>query len=171
MDRDTIYNLGQVCAAIWPFPGDIPLHIQNLIVSRPATLLAEMVKHRDNTAKKDEAVAAIIDKIKDISDPPGGVSLEDQGPFMTGYYHYAYANRKAKELKPKDLEMVGNALYGDRWQTDLARDLKLSDARRIRQWMAKERPIPVGIWADVLGLLRHRQLSLDSVIKSLEATE
>ena len=31
------------------------------------------------------------------------------------------------------LEAAGKALYGDRWQTDLSRDLHLSDAHRIQQ--------------------------------------
>lgn len=168
MDKKTIYNLGQVCAIIWPFSGDIPPHILSLICVRPATLLAKMTKHKDNTAKKQEALAEIIDRIDDICDTPNGVSLEEQSPFWIGYYHYKSAADRASKYGPQELEIAGKTLFGDRWQTDLANALDLSDARRIRQWMAKERPIPVGVWADVCGLLRHRQMSIDTVLKSLE---
>lgn len=68
------------------------------------------------------------------------------------------------KLGPADLEKAGKALFGDRWQTDIARVLRLSDARRVRQWMAGERKIPVGIWSDVCGLLRQRQISIDKVL-------
>ncbi len=66
------------------------------------------------------------------------------------------------------LEAAGKALYGDRWQTDLSRDLHLSDARRIRQWMAGERPIPNGIWDDLRALLSERQLSIQEVLDKLD---
>jgi len=39
------------------------------------------------------------------------------------------------------LKKVGRALYGERWPTDLARDLKLSDGSRVRQWLSGDRPI------------------------------
>lgn len=38
------------------------------------------------------------------------------------------------------LIQCGRALYGERWQTDLARDLGLSDGRRIRQWLSGGHP-------------------------------
>lgn len=69
------------------------------------------------------------------------------------------------------LEAAGKALYGDRWQTDLSRDLGLSDARRIRQWLAGDRPIPNGIWADLLELLRQRRISIDDVIDQLKEAD
>lgn len=167
--RKTIYTLGEICAAIWP-PGtthSIPHNIlNNYICNRPASLLAEMVKHRSNTAAKQEAVAELVDKLSpDICDPPGGVKNEDQVVFWSGYYHYAAARDAAHKYGPAELEQAGKVLFGDRWQTDLANALQLSDARRIRQWMAKERPIPVGVWADVCGLLRHRQMSISQVLQ------
>jgi len=36
---------------------------------------------------------------------------------------------------------VGAALYGPRWQSELARDLGVSD-RTVRRWAAGEQPIP-----------------------------
>ena len=71
----------------------------------------------------------------------------------------------------EELKAAGEALFGERWQTDLAKELGLSDARRIRQWLKDERPIPVGIWADICGLLRQRENSINDVLKNLTKSE
>lgn len=67
------------------------------------------------------------------------------------------------------LIMAGQALYGDRWQTDLARDLGLSDGRRIRQWLSGDRPIPKGIWNDVAKLLAERQSVINHALSATKA--
>ncbi|MDR2710717.1 MAG: hypothetical protein LBB65_05240 [Burkholderiales bacterium] len=54
------------------------------------------------------------------------------------------------------LEAAGQALYGDTWQTNMASELGLSGSRRVRAWIAGERPIPPGVWADIAALLRAR---------------
>ncbi len=64
--------------------------------------------------------------------------------------------------------MAGEALYGDRWQTDLTRALGLKDARRIRQWISGDRPIPDGVWSDICDLLHKRKIHIDDVLKKLE---
>lgn len=69
---------------------------------------------------------------------------------------------------PNELKMAGAALFGDRWQTDLSRALGLSDARRIRQRMTGDRPIPFGIWDDIKTLLNNRQLTIKKVLKALK---
>lgn len=62
------------------------------------------------------------------------------------------------------LTNAGHALYGERWQTDLARDLGLSDGRRIRQWLSGDRPIPAGVWQDVCRLLERRKILISEAI-------
>lgn len=59
---------------------------------------------------------------------------------------------------------AGQALYGERWQTDLSRDLGFSDGRRIRQWMSGDRPIPDSIYDDLSKLLEERQLIINEVV-------
>lgn len=59
-------------------------------------------------------------------------------------------------LGPKELEEIGTALYGERWQSDIARALGIKDSRRIRAFMAEERSIPAGIWKELAELLRAR---------------
>ena len=51
---------------------------------------------------------------------------------------------------------AGRALYGDRWQTDLAAALGISDARRVREWLSGARRIPPGIWSDIILLIDNR---------------
>lgn len=66
------------------------------------------------------------------------------------------------------LRRCGAVLYGDRWQSDLARALGVND-RRVRQWMSGERPIPPGIWTDIAGLLRKRQQEVATLLRDLDA--
>lgn len=66
------------------------------------------------------------------------------------------------------LTKCGQALYGERWQTDLARDLGLSDGRRIRQWLSGKGPIPEGVWDDLVKLLSDRKVSIDAVLQELK---
>ena len=170
--QDTMYTLGMICRAIWPGKGQDmdspPSHILDTVTTQPATGLAIMLKHPANTAAKQEAITELVDKLPaDLKDPKSGVAAEDQGRFWIGYYHFAAALDHAKDYGPAELDRAGKALYGDRWQSDLARDLGV-DSRRVRQWLTGDRRIPVGIWADICGLLRHRQMSIKNVLSSLD---
>lgn len=64
------------------------------------------------------------------------------------------------------LRAAGEALYGTRWQSDLARDLKVSD-RTVRRWDAGSNEIPSGVWPELRALLRARGLALASVRRKL----
>ena len=69
------------------------------------------------------------------------------------------------------LRMAGEALYGERWQTDMTSALGLRDPRRIRQWLSREKPIPDGIWKDLYELLEARKLNIDLLLNELEFLE
>ena len=154
--NETMYTLGQLARAVWPTE-DVPESILNILLVQPATGLALLVKHEDTRRADPEAIAALVSRLPSgLRDPVGGIKMEHQGPFWFGYYHYLSAIERAKAWGPAQLERAGNLLYGDRWQTDLARALEIND-RRVRQWMSIERPIPPGVWADIAALLRHRQ--------------
>lgn len=60
----------------------------------------------------------------------------------------------------KLLAACGSALYGERWQTDLARDLKVAD-RTMRRWVSGESDIPPSVAKDVHALLMARRVALD----------
>lgn len=53
------------------------------------------------------------------------------------------------------LARCGACLYGERWQSPLARDLGVSD-RSVRAWVAGTRSIPEGVWPDLRTLLVER---------------
>ena len=62
------------------------------------------------------------------------------------------------------LTKIGQTLYGERWQTDLARDLGHSDGRRIRQWMSGDRPVPKTAWSEFNTLLTTRRDEINLVL-------
>lgn len=66
------------------------------------------------------------------------------------------------------LRDTGTALYGPRWQSDLARDLGVSD-RTVRYWLAGN-DIPAGVYSDLQRIAQARALDIDRVIDRLVAT-
>lgn len=63
------------------------------------------------------------------------------------------------------LRQAGEALYGSRWQTDLARDLKVAD-RTVRRW-AVSGDVPPGAWAEIRVLLRDRGAAIAAVRRQI----
>ena len=57
---------------------------------------------------------------------------------------------------------TGEALYGPRWQSELARDLDVSD-RTVRRWVAGTTDVPQGIYLDLLRLTHERAAVLDAL--------
>lgn len=163
----TMYTLGQIARAIWP-AGDMPEPILDVMLARPASGLALAIKHNAASKADAEALAGLMDKLSaDLSDPAGGVSQEDQGPFWTGYYHYLAALDRAKQWGPEQLERAGRLLCGDRWQSDLARALGVGD-RRVREWMAGDRRVPPGVWVDIAALMRERGGAIQDALRDME---
>ena len=66
------------------------------------------------------------------------------------------------------LVACGRALYGDRWQSPLARDLGVAD-RTMRRWVAGSHPVPEGIAADLLKLVQERRGELRELAGQLKA--
>jgi transposase-like protein len=66
------------------------------------------------------------------------------------------------------LTAVGCALYGDRWQSDIARDLGVSD-RTIRRWVSGEDIPRPGVWRDLLALVLAHEKELSAVKRVLTA--
>ena len=63
------------------------------------------------------------------------------------------------------LEVVGTALYGQQWQSDLARDLGLS-SRAIRNWHSSGR-VPTAKWRLISDLCRKRAERLQLAIEAI----
>jgi hypothetical protein len=66
------------------------------------------------------------------------------------------------------LQSAGEALYGPRWQSDLARALGVSD-RTMRRWVASD-DVPDGVWAEIRALVKARRGTLTDVLRSLPAS-
>jgi transposase-like protein len=62
---------------------------------------------------------------------------------------------------------VGQALYGQQWQSALARDLGVSD-RTMRRWVAGAQEVPDGLSVDLLRLCVERAQVLDDLEKKLK---
>lgn len=65
--------------------------------------------------------------------------------------------------KEKDvLCAAGLALYGDSWQSAMARALGVSD-RTVRRWMSGQSAMPVGCWPQIEQLLDQRFETLTTI--------
>lgn len=65
------------------------------------------------------------------------------------------------------LKDTGEALYGPRWQSDLARDLDVSD-RTMRRWLSGADDLPPGVAMDLWRICLERAALLDDVIERLK---
>jgi len=64
------------------------------------------------------------------------------------------------------LKRVGEALYGPRWQSEVARDLEVSD-RTVRRWVDGSYDVPDGVYLDLLALCQERVAELDELVEML----
>lgn len=65
------------------------------------------------------------------------------------------------------LRIVGEALYGPSWQTDLSAQLEVAD-RTMRRWLSGDTAIPDGIWFDLGKLCRNRSRALAKLADQLD---
>jgi transcriptional regulator GlxA family with amidase domain len=64
------------------------------------------------------------------------------------------------------LAEAGEALYGPRWQSELARDLEVS-IRTMQRWAAGTTDVPAGLYVDLLRLTQERAAVLDDLAPRL----
>ena len=64
------------------------------------------------------------------------------------------------------LMRCGQALYGPRWQSEIARDLKVAD-RTVRRWVDGSSDVPDGVYLELLSLCTERAADLDDLIAVL----
>ena len=65
------------------------------------------------------------------------------------------------------LHDTGEALFGPRWQSELARSLDVSD-RTVRRWAAGADDLPPGVAMDLWRIALERAAQLDDVIERLK---
>lgn len=66
------------------------------------------------------------------------------------------------------LRVAGETLYGSRWQTELARNLSVSD-RTMRRWAAGGDSIPHGVARDLLRMCEERERAIGALRERLKA--
>lgn len=71
-------------------------------------------------------------------------------------------------MSSKLLRDAGEALYGPRWQSDLARDLHVAD-RTMRRWLAGADDMPPGVALDLWRLCDERLQAIEEVRDRLKA--
>jgi hypothetical protein len=60
------------------------------------------------------------------------------------------------------LRQAGEALYGERWQSELSRAVSVSD-RTMRRWVSGPYEIPDGVWNDIQQLLLARGVAIEKL--------
>lgn len=64
------------------------------------------------------------------------------------------------------LKRCGEALYGPRWQSEVARDLDVSD-RTVRRWVDGSQDVPDGVYLELHRLLTERAAEIDDLLDKL----
>jgi hypothetical protein len=64
------------------------------------------------------------------------------------------------------LRRCGTALYGERWQSPLARDLGVA-IRTVQRWEAGDRTVPPGVWPELDRLLGARADEIAALRRTL----
>lgn len=70
-------------------------------------------------------------------------------------------------MSSKLLQDTGEALYGPRWQTEMARALQVSD-RTVRRWVAGSDDVPDGVYLDMWRLCEEKVADLDDLMPKLK---
>ncbi|MGP5539299.1 hypothetical protein [Psychrobacter celer] len=68
----------------------------------------------------------------------------------------------------EQLEQSGQLLYGDQWQSNLARELSI-DSRRVRQWLSGTTPVSPWVGGEVMQLLKNNQSQINQFIEKMES--
>lgn len=76
-------------------------------------------------------------------------------------------NLEEVRLTPEKLEWLGLSLYGTSFKIQLASALGV-DRRRINHWLDGDRPIPVGIKAELLQIAQARQAQIVDAVNYLK---
>lgn len=166
--KEIMYSIGQLVRCVYGV--DVPVNIQNTIIRFPAKGIGLMNQRGDIIkSNAQNEIMRLMDKIpSDLTDPKDKMDFDSQGAFWLGYYHYAKLTDDMKNYGADELTLIGKALYGDQWQTNFSKDLNLSSPRRMRAWLSGERKIPVGVWSDIVNLLKEKHIKIDEILKKLE---
>lgn len=166
----TMHTLGRLCGLVWRSVTESDPIVTDAIAETPAKGFAMLAQTASFRAVADDPnvkriLATLPEKL-----PKGPLPVEDQGPFYMGIFQQGHKITLAESLGPEDLRKTGEALFGATWQSELARQLGINDSRRVRQWLAGERPIPAGIWLELAEIAKARGENLINLSNLLMRT-
>lgn len=156
-----MYTLGQLARCVWR-NGDVPANILSYLLAYPTKGIGMAHSTKEWCRADQNEIVRLISKLPDEMDERNPVPETKRGSFWMGFYHYATLLENKKNLTADNLAEIGNALWGEHWQTPMAEALELSSAARIRQWLNGSN-IPIGIWAELDGMLRARGEHIDAI--------
>lgn len=152
----TLHSLGRLCRMVWPETGTADTAVVETMAEHPASGFGMLcATEAFKTVMDDPTVARMIESLP-TELPSGPLRADNQGPFYLGFFQQAHKLTLADSLGPEDLRKAGETLFGSAWQSELARQIGVNDSRRIRQWLAAERPIPAGVWLELAELAKIR---------------
>lgn len=165
-----IYRLGRSWALARSYvPEDFSDTALDTALARPSAGLALLQKEIAAKVRKEaaddlaEGIGQILDGVAEM--PLGPIPVEAQGEFWLGYYHQRRGLRTW--LHAEELRQAGTALYGEQWQSDLARGLGVAP-RRVREWLEREAP-PRWVRAAVYALLMTKSRETATLADALIA--
>lgn len=62
------------------------------------------------------------------------------------------------------IERIGAALWGDTWQTQMARALEI-DGSTVRRWVARKTDPRPGVFVDLMRIMQDRAEALDNLME------
>jgi len=153
--KDPLYRLGRVLGLVETYPsfGAADSATVDTLTTRPLAGFALL--QREITARlRGKAAANVADGVAHIMAevdeiPVGPIAIAKTSQFWMGYYHQKHG--VSRKISPDELRQAGEALYGEQWQSDLARALDINP-RRIRE-MLERGSVPPWVRAEIYGLL------------------
>lgn len=91
----------------------------------------------------------------------------DSDGVITHYMFHDASGEAWETVKPSIIHDVGIALYGDQWQSDMARELNVSD-RTVRRWASGANPLPAGVKIDLERLCKEHAEALSGMADRLK---
>jgi hypothetical protein len=152
--EEVMYIMGMLYREIFRYD-DIPDQVIEATLRTPLAGLGMAMRTKAAEARRKSAnVVDLMAKIPaGFEDPERGIDTGKQGSFWIGYYHWLSFVGMSGKLNAEHLKRAGKVLFGERWQSDLARALDVND-RRVRAWVTGEGRIPPAIWSQIAKLLR-----------------
>ncbi|WP_187278338.1 hypothetical protein [Methylobacterium sp. WL64] len=112
---------------------------------RPADVAARRAAERDRRIAKGRAEA---------EGAPLAIALADTG-----------GNGGPPSLSPlQEFSAIAELLYGDRWTTDVARDLGHGDGRTVRRWKSGQAQVAPGDLAHLRRIARKRAAAITRLV-------